>query len=95
MITLPAEAISDIGTIISEFFASFWPVIGLALGLPLGFWLLNNFMKLSPGFPEAMHDTTNHYNSDVDVAILKLSRLKYESGQMSQDEYEKILKKYS
>jgi len=95
MITLPAETISDIGTIISEFFASFWPFIGLALGLPLGFYLVKNFAKLSPGFPKSIHEPTNYYNSDVDVAILKLSRLKYEAGQMSQDDYEKILKKYS
>jgi hypothetical protein len=84
--------ISEISGITSALFADFWPFIGLAIGIPLGFWLVKSAIKIRPKEPK---DSTNYYNSDVDVAILKLARLKYEAGQLDQDAYEKILKKYS
>lgn len=73
-------------------FSDFWPFIALAIGLPLGFWLIHKFIKMAPG---QKSEPVNYYNSDQDVSILKLAKLKYEAGNLSREAYEKILDKYS
>jgi hypothetical protein len=91
-ITLSTSTASDVFGVIGYIFTDFWEIIALIIGLPLGFWLIK---KITKTMPKERKEPTNYYNSDQDVSILKLAKLKYEAGNLSQEAYEKILDKYS
>jgi hypothetical protein len=48
MITLPASTTEDVFTNAGYIFTDFWPLILLAVGLPLGFYLVKKLIGLLP-----------------------------------------------
>jgi hypothetical protein len=48
MITLPTSTLTDIGTYAQTIITDFWPFILVAVGLPVGFWLIKKGISLLP-----------------------------------------------
>ena len=48
MITLPTSTVADIFAQAQYIFTDFWPLISLAIGLPVGFWVVRKVISLLP-----------------------------------------------
>jgi hypothetical protein len=45
-LTLPADALAAVGTQASAVMTAYWPVVAVAIGLPLGFYIVHKVIGL-------------------------------------------------
>jgi hypothetical protein len=45
-LTLPADALAAVGTQASAVMTAYWPIVAVALGLPLGFYIVHKVIGL-------------------------------------------------